>query len=389
MTAASALPGQEPGPEPTAPAVEETVTAPAAIPEEDEDVAILPAPLPGRTLLQTLIEEPARFTFDAAVAVLMQAAGRAEPGEAVRFHATSGLGFVPADVMAVERDGNRARATIGLIGLTGPSGVLPRPYTDLVNTEQRRRSPALGEFLDLLAQRPIAQFAQAGIKYRPHRSAAAAALADGGMAGAPADGLRQVLLALTGYGTPHLAPRLAVGTDPLLFYAGLFASWPRSADRLAAILSDWLGRAVVVEQFAGEWLPLKPDEMSAFPVGDRPGQFCQLGVDAAAGSRAWDVQARIILHIGPLDLPGFEAMLPDRDLLQRITALTRAFLGFETDFAVNPILAAASVPALEVSAATPPRLGWNSWLPTTGTRRHDATEALFEAGLIESFGEGS
>jgi type VI secretion system protein ImpH len=174
-----------------------------------------------------------------------------------------------------------------------------------------------------------------------------------------------------------------------MFYAGLFSAWPRSADPLAAIVSDWLGRTVEVEQFAGAWLPLGRDEVSVLPSGNSPGQFCRLGVDAAIGSRAWDVQARIILHIGPLDLPGFEAMLPDRDLLRRVTSLVRAYLGFETDFAVNPILAAASVPALEIKTATPPRLGWNSWLPTTGLRQHDASEALFEAGLIEQLGERS
>jgi type VI secretion system protein ImpH len=174
-----------------------------------------------------------------------------------------------------------------------------------------------------------------------------------------------------------------------MFYAGLFSAWPRSADSLAAIVSDWLGRTVEVEQFAGAWLPLGRDEVSVLPSGNSPGQFCRLGVDAAIGSRAWDVQARIILHIGPLDLPGFEAMLPDRDLLRRVTSLVRAYLGFEIDFAVNPILAAASVPALEIKTATPPRLGWNSWLPTTGLRQHDASEALFEAGLIEHLGERS
>jgi type VI secretion system protein ImpH len=362
--------------------------APAVEPRApDEAAPAAPARPRDRSLLQTLIEEPARFGFDAAVAVLMQAAGRAEPGEAVRFHAASGLGFVPSDVLAVERGEDGLRATVGLIGLTGPSGVLPRPYTDMVNGEQRRRSPALAEFLDLLAQRPIAQFAGAGIKYRPHRAAAANALADPAAASVPADGLRDILLALTGYATPHLAPRLAVGTDPLLFYAGHFSAWPRSADRLAALLSDWLGRTVEVEQFAGAWLALEPEQMSALPAGDRPGQFCQLGIDAAAGNRAWDAQARIILHIGPLDLGGFESMLPDRTLLRRLAALVRAYLGFETDFAINPILAAAAVPPLGISAAAPPRLGWNSWLPTGEARREDADEALFEAGLIEQLGE--
>jgi len=336
------------------------------------------------TVIQTLIEEPGRFSFDAAISVLMQAAGRAEPGDAVRFHAVSGLGFVPADVLEVERDDLAFRATVGLIGLTGPSGVLPRPYTETVNTEQRRRSGALANFLDLLAQRPIAHFAEAAIKYRPHRTAEAAAIAARGGGPMPSDGMREILLALTGYGTPQLAPRLAVGTDPLLYYAGFFAAHPRSADRLEALLSDWLGQRVEIEQFAGAWLSLGPDQMSALPAGDRPGNFNRLGVDAAIGDRSWDVQSRIVLHIGPLDLDRFEALLPAGELLARLASLVRAYLGFETGFAVNPILAAASVPPLEMSDTQAPRLGWNSWLPTSGPRRLDAAEAVFEAELIES-----
>ena len=383
MMTASAIPGQTSDLDLSHSSVEATVE----IVEQDRaDARARPR---SRSLLQTLVEDPARFNFDAAVAILMRATGQADPGEAVRFHAAAGLGFVACDVMAVEQVESRFRAMTGLIGLTGPSGVLPRPYTDTVNSQQRQRTPALAEFLDVLAQRPIAQFAQAGIKYQPHRVATAASLADRSSAATPADGLRDILLALTGYGTPHLASRLAVGSEPLMFYAGLFSAWPRSADPLAAIVSDWLGRTVEVEQFAGAWLPLGRDEVSVLPSGNSPGQFCRLGVDAAIGNRAWDVQARIILHIGPLDLPGFESMLPDRDLLRRVTSLVRAYLGFETDFAVNPILAAASVPALEIKTATPPRLGWNSWLPTTGLRQHDAPEALFEAGLIEHLGERS
>ena len=69
-----------------------------------------------------------------------------------------------------------------------------------------------------------------------------------------------MLLALTGYGTPHLTDRLAAGTEPLLHYAGLFALRPRSADRLGALISDWLGMRVEVVEFAGAWLPLPPDQ---------------------------------------------------------------------------------------------------------------------------------
>jgi type VI secretion system protein ImpH len=350
---------------------------PAPAPETD-----LP-PSRQRSLLQNLIDEPARFSFDAAIAVLMHAAGQSDPGDAVRFHATPGLGFVAADVMAVEPRDGPARATIGLIGLSGPSGVLPRPYTETVNAEHRHRSAALGDFLDILAQRPIAQFARAGMKYRPHRAADAASLAQAGShsGAAPSDNLREALLALTGYGTPHLTERLPGGPEPLLFYAGLFAARPRSADRLAALLSDWLGETVEVEQFAGTWRTLGADQMSRLPSPTQPGMFHSLGVDAAIGSRAWDVQSRIMLHIGPLDLAHFNALLPDGPLLARLTALARAFLEYEIDFAVNPVLDAAAVPSLELTQAAPPRLGWNSWLPMSGPRQHPAADAVFEADL--------
>lgn len=371
-----------------------------------------------RTLLETLLAEPERFEFDAAVAVLRQAAGR--PGPAgrgggpvhapvhapVRFRAAAGLAFVASDVAAAGRDAAGFHLETGIIGLTGPSGTLPRPYTELVNAERRERSPALAEFLDLLAQRPIAAFAAAGVKYQPHRAARAAhrgatgaapddAPCDTGPRDAgpyddapcddvpcddvPADGLRHALLALAGYGTDHLAPRLAAGTDPLLFYAGLFASHPRPADSLAAMVSDWLGQPVAVEEFAGAWLDIDAATASALPRAGGPGQFNRLGVDAAIGAWCWDIQSHVRLRIGPLPLAGFGSLQPDQPLFARLCSLVRAFLGPHLGFAVNPVLAAAEVPAPRLCARTASRLGWNTWLPTEGPRERDGTEPVFEA----------
>ncbi len=340
-------------------------------------------------LLDLLLAEPARFSFDAAIAVLMRATNRADPGDAARFHAAVGLGFVPSDILSVERDGAGYNVTTGLIGLTGPAGELPRPYTETVIAEQRRRSPGLADFLDALAQRPVAQFAGAGIKYRPHRAADAAAIqTSAGQAGIR-DGLRESLLALAGYAFPGDTARLRVGPEPLLFYAGAFAARPRSADRLAALLSDWLGQTVTVDQFAGSWISLGPDQMSTLPRGDRPGQFSQLGIDAAIGARAWDIQSRIVLRVGPLSLAAFQALLPGRRLLARLASLVQAYLEGEIGFAVNPVLAADAVPHLELQTTTPPNLGWNCWLPTSGGRRDDAADAVFDVRDIDTSGAES
>ena len=336
-----------------------------------------------RSALGALGSEPRRFGFDAAVRVLTRARRAPDPADAVPFRAPPGLIYPSADVIEVRQQGDELpEVTVGLIGLTGPSGVLPRYYSEIVTQALRERSTALRDFLDLLAHRFVAFFARGGIKYRPAR--AAEVTPEPGVS--TSDPVARVLLSLTGYGTPHLTDRLAAGTEPLLHYAGLFALRPRSAERLGALISDWLGMRVEVVEFAGAWLPLPPDQRTRLSAN---GQWCRLGTEAAAGVRAWDPQARIILRVGPLDLKGFERLLPDRVALHRLVSLVRAYLGYELGFAINPVLAALEVPPLRLDARSdpPPRLGWNTWIPGPAggfTTRADAADAVFEAEVIEA-----
>ncbi len=335
--------------------------------------------------VEALARTPRRFGFDAAVRVLTLARRTEDPAEVAHFRTPPGLTYPPADVMefqgsATGRD--KPDVTVSMIGLTGPSGVLPRHYTDTVVQALRGRSPSLHAFLDMLGHRFVAFFARAGAKYRPARAAETVALRKP----PTPDPVTQILLALTGYGTGHLTDRMLISTEPLNHYAGLFAMRPRSAQRLGAMISDWLGMRVEVIEFAGAWLNLPPDQRSRIGA---IGQFSQLSANAAAGVRAWDPQARVILRIGPLDRAGFERLLPDRLALQRLVSLVRAYVGFEIGFAINPVLAADSVPPLRLDseADPPPRLGWNTWLePMAGGQRRtvDAAESVFEAEIIEA-----
>lgn len=339
--------------------------------------------------------EPQRFTFDAAVRLLTFHRRQADPADAARFTTIAGSSYPGAEVTEVRADNDASsrrssapRVTVGVIGLTGPVGVLPRHFSDAVLADQRSRAFSFTDFLDLISHRMIAAFAAAGAKYRPHRAADVGMLTPGRKRGDP---MADALLALTGYGTPGLAERLLAGATALRHYAGFFAAHPRSADRLEALASDWLGRAVKVEQFAGAWLALPVDQRTRLPVGVSPGAFGQLGVDAAVGVRAWDQQARIVLKIGPLDLAYFERLLPDRPLLRELVSLVRAFVGYEVGFAVNPVLARDAVPPIVLSLPDAPArgagplLGWNTWLPKSAInpRRTDANDALFEGEIVE------
>jgi type VI secretion system protein ImpH len=337
-----------------------------------------------RSPLERLAREPERFTFDAAIRLLCADRGTAEPAKAARFHAPHGLAYPPGDILRFDAGpaGEPASLTVGLIGLTGPSGVLPRHYSEAVVQQVRNRARSLPAFLDMLAQRLIAHFAAAGMKYREHLDADAAALRDRDGRGQ----IAEVLLALSGHATPHLVERLAVGVEPMIHYAGLFATRPRSAERLQALVSDWLGQQVEVMQFAGAWLPVPPDQRTRLPVGIGTGRFARLGSEATIGVRAWDASARVVLRLGPMSAAAFDALLPDQEALARLVSLVRAFVGFEIGFAINPVVEASELPLLKLDAGAdpPPRLGWNTWLPAAARRTH-GTEAVFEAEVVERF----
>jgi type VI secretion system protein ImpH len=62
-------------------------------------------------------------------------------------------------------------------------------------------------------------------------------------------------------------------------------------------------------------------------------------------------------------------------------------VGWEADFAINLVLAAAEIPPLTMSGPGAPRLGWTTWAPSsTGVIRGRTVvdDAVFGATLVES-----
>ncbi len=346
------------------------------------------APRTPEGALARLARTPAKFRLGAAIRLLWLAAARRDVGEAIAFTAPTTLAHPTAEVdHASAPQAGRATLATRLIGLLGVSSPLPRWYTELVAQATRARSPAMADFVAMLAQRLIAGFATAGTKYRPHLAAELAHHAGHADARIAPDPAGEVLLALTGFNTRHLIDRLAVGAMPIQHYAGFFASRPRSADRLRALLSDWLDRDVTIDEFAGGWLRLDADSQSRMPRGRMPGQFNRLGRDCAAGARAFDPQARFIIRIGPLSHDAFEALLPDRPRLHHLVSMVRAYVGMEVDFAVNLVLDPDAIPRAQLGGTTAPRLSWTGWLPiaTPGlSGRARADQALFNATTIEA-----
>ncbi len=330
---------------------------------------------------------PHRFLFDAAARLLIKASRHIEDDDQIIFKAMPVLGSPEAEVDRVELPAPDARAVMvtPLIGLTGPSAVMPRWYTELLAQAVRARSRAIIDFFDLLGQRLIMAFTRAGIKYRLHRSAEVT-----DPAAPEAEPIGASLLAFTGFGTPHMVERFLAGPDTLRYYSGFLSVRPRSADRLGSMVSDYLQRRAEVIEFVGAWLTLAQDQQTRLPRGRISGAYNRLSMDAVIGVRAYDQQARFIVRIGPLNRAEFEALLPDQRKLRELVSLIRAYVGWEADFAINLVLSAPEIPPLRLagrSVTDAPRLGWTCWVPSGSDRlraRKVADEAVFGAVLVES-----
>jgi type VI secretion system protein ImpH len=306
------------------------------------------------------------------------------PNEVVRFRAATGLVFPSSDLQrvalvadelppedsAVRRQGPRQpELSVNAMGLTGPSGVLPQGYTEIMVRSQRERSFAMRDFFDLFNHRAIALFYRAWIKYRLPFSFER----NGGRGD---DGVTQVLAGLVGLGTPRTRRRHAAADEAVFHYAGLFAHWPRSIVGLEALLSDYLDRPVAADQFCGRWLILSGEAQTRLADARAPiaGFNCQLGVSAIAGTRAWDVQSTIRLRIGPVRGRLFADLLPGGPAFARLRDLVKLYLGLEYACRLQLTIAREAVPDLSLDGQA--RLGLNSWLKS-GPMSRDSTDAEF------------
>lgn len=339
-------------------------------------------------LLGQFLRDPGPFSFDAAVLLMLRTQGQnAAHWPSIRFQTQLGTAYPGADVTSVQLDQRGFRATVTLMGLTGPTGVLPLHYSAELVSEYRRHSPALGDFLEMLSQRPIAQFAESGLKYR---LASNHALPEGTPLAGYARTARKVLMSLAGFYRPEIAPSLGVNSETISFYSGYFATMPRSADRLQALLSDWLGLCAVVEEFTPLWVQIPADQQSYLRRSGLAGQyaesFSQLGVDASIGARYLDCQSQFTVRIGPVGFAIFQALMPSGTLYGSLLKLIRTFVGSDLQIILRPVLKKDAVPALQLPTgrqAASSRLGWSCWLCSAKERSRDADEPVFTEQYIE------
>lgn len=343
-------------------------------------------------LIQRLADEPYRFEFFQAIRLLLayyrqQSNEGAQDalGQVIRFRNSISLAFPPSEIESLEfewdagdddaaaygvldsesrrepdgakksasgRRFDRVSVTPSFIGLTGPSGVLPRHYTQHVaEREIYHRDTATRAFLDIFTSRAVALFYQAWLKYRLHFQYEA----DREQRFLP------MLLSLSGLGLPGTRERLAdggrgVADESLAHYAGALRNRPHSVDWFSRVVADYFRVHCDIEQFVGQWFDLPPEERTALGQAN-----CELGQTTLCGSRVWDRQSKVRLIIGPLRRRQFDDFLPQGAAFRNLCRLFRLMVGTTMDCEVRLVLDKRDIAVASLGMAGGARLGWNAW----------------------------
>ena len=180
---------------------------------------------------------------------------------------------------------------------------------------------------------------------------------------------------------------MLIGTEPLLHYAGLFAMRPRSAERLGAMVSDWLGMRVEVIEFAGAWLTLPPDQRTRIGAY---GQFSQLSVER--GGRSARLGSAGPGHPAHRTAGPCGVRTPAAGSAARCNASCRWCGPMSGSRSGSPSIRCCAADACRRCGSTRARTQNPGWAGTRGWSRSpagddgatDAADPVFEAEIIEA-----
>jgi type VI secretion system protein ImpH len=292
--------------------------------------------------------------------------------EAVRFAAHPSLSFPASEIQDLEwpdDSGAPVKMTVNFMGLVAPNGVLPPPYTELLIEREQKRNNGFRDFLDIFNHRLISLFYRAWEKYHFFVN----------YERKEADQLTPLLLSFIGLGTKGVLQRQAVEDQALVYYAGLLAQRPRSAQALRQILEDYFDVPVEIEQFVGRWVRLSRNDQTCFD--DVETLHVQLGHGAVVGDEIWDQQSLMRIKLGPLSRREYIDFLPmpESKAYPALKAWLKFYSNDQMDFEVRLILKRDETPAFEMNddPENSLMLGWISWIKNAPLGR-DPGDAILQ-----------
>jgi len=248
----------------------------------------------------------------------------------IRMTASPSLVFPPSDISRVNKTSGGVEFVLTFMGLVGVSSPLPLYFTEYI-ARHEEQGVALKDFLAIFNHRMYSLFYRAWQKYRFVSMSQKANSV-----------LAKRVACLAGFDESKLA-------DPffqrMLAYTGSFAGKARSKEALRSMVSDFFNDVPVdILQWQGRWTTIaNPPQI---------GVDSQLGINAIAGTRKWDLSGKFRVSVGPLKRDLFETFLPNTQNIGNMKKIISLFLSDPLDFDIEV--------KLESSQLVPIVLGQNT-----------------------------
>jgi type VI secretion system protein ImpH len=308
------------------------------------------------TVKDVLLKEPYRFEFHQAVKLLEYLRPKAIPfgetvdpdEEVVSVKARIYLEALSSDIYSLEDvEGERQPYTLNVnfTGIAGIQGPLPFPYTEMIIQRIRNGDTSLKDFLDIFNHRLASILHRIKKQYLISLNTHSPEKTD----------IAIGLSSFIGINQKALRERMHVPDRSLLDYAGLFWSRPHSAGGLESILRSYFRIPIRVEKCVGIWRPIQKGQQTRL---GKSGQWQILGQGAALGTRAWDQENHLRLHLGPLTPEQLDLFIPTGKAYKRLYDLARFYSGPLMDFTI--VYDVEQPPSTTLGQHG--YLGWRSWL---------------------------
>lgn len=301
------------------------------------------------------------------------------------FRGNNSLAFQANEVSSIDIRGTsganrieQAQIDLSFFVLTGSQGILPLHYSELAQKTKRDKNDALEAFFNLFNHRTISllhkstchfdfSFQQeltavesefrSQLNHVPSRAVDGLALATDQLSP-----LNPLLFSLTGLSAVANRNRSGVDDESLVYYSGLLGLQHRPVSALRQVIADYFEVPVTIDEFRGSWSQLIDEVRTSLgSMTQRRGTNSQLGCTAILGEKAFTLQSRIGITLGPVDAETFERFRPGSKALKELEGLIHYYFGNEIQCDVQIDIDRAARPA-SVCLGKSFSIGWNAWL---------------------------
>jgi type VI secretion system protein ImpH len=289
------------------------------------------------------------------------AEGARAKDDPVRLGQEPTMAFAPRTLGSLARDaeGTPPRMEVFFFGLFGPNGPLPLHLTEYARNRLRQHDdPTFARFADVFHHRLLSLFYRAWANAQPTVQ----------LDRPESDRFAACVGALIGLAGPAMRQRDSLPDRFKLHFAGRLSAGARHPEGLRAMIAEFFGLPVAIEEFVGRWTEIPEGyrcELGSGHQGTRArvprvGGAAVLGVSSTIGQCVWDCQQTFRIVIGPVSLDDYRRLLPGGKGLQQLEDIVRNYLGDELMWELRLVLRKEQAPPIGLGQSG--HLGLTAWL---------------------------